>query len=338
MEKIKLGLVGCGKQASKHIVCLKRIPQAEIVLSDVHKDLAQDLAQKEECHLIDYPEDIFSDEEIQAVIICTPTQTHVPLIKKALDSNKHVFCEKPLSDNPEEINELKQWADNSNLIVMIGYVYRFVPVFDECYRIMRSRNIGGESLILGKPLTGFFRLGGRGSHQTWKHQKESGGGAINEMLVHMIDLANWYCGPLQDIEVISNRVLRPKRKINGDIINADAEDYIVIKCTGPCGVEIICQADLVTPAFCQYVEIQGTNGTFRGSIQSDSPSFIYLKEPRGGYDNGRTDFNFGQRNLLDIQMAAFIQCVAQNQVPDRNTIDDSMQLIRVVEQINNQID
>jgi predicted dehydrogenase len=337
MKPIKVGVIGCGKQASKHIAGLKKIPGTEIVLADIQSEFAKAMAAKNGCQYVSKPDDVFDARDVQAVIICTPTQTHVPIIKQALEAGNHVFCEKPLSDRIQEIDELKEMAARTDCIVTVGYVYRHVPAFEEGYRIFRQNRYNGENLLIGEPVNAFFRLGGRGSHQAWKHRKESGGGAINEMLVHMIDLANWYFGPLNNLKVVSNHLYLKERKINGEKVSADAEDYIMVQCKGVDGIEIFCQADLVTPAFSQYLEVQGENGSFRGSIQQDSPSYLFLNESRGGYDAGKTTFSFGQRNLLDYQMLSFILSVLQNEKPEKNTIDDSLQLIRIIDQIKSQI-
>jgi predicted dehydrogenase len=237
----------------------------------------------------------------------------------------------------EEALALQQLDRQSEEIVMLGYVYRFVPVFEEGYKIIHQQQVNGESLVLGKPLSVFFRLGGRGGHQVWKHMKVSGGGAINEMLVHMVDLANWYFGPLTNIEVLSCDLRYPERYINGEKAKVDAEDNIWIRCLGRNNVEIFCQADLITPAFSQFVEIQGENGSFMGSIQSDMPSFVFLKESRGGYNEGKTELRYGRRNVFDIQMMTFIQAVLRNESPDRNTIDDSVMLMSVLGEIRKQV-
>jgi len=337
MNEVKIGLVGCGKQAPKHISGLKKIPGVELVLSDIQADLARDLAAKEGIAWVENMDDIFADPGIVATAICTPTRTHVGLIKNAIEAGKHVFCEKPLSDSIEEARNLQRALAGSDRIVMLGYVYRFVPILVEAHRLFSLQRLNGESLTMGRPLSAFFRLGGRGSHQTWKHQKATGGGAINEMLVHMIDLANWYFGPIEEIEVISHDIRCPERVIQGRKMEADAEDFILIRCIGACGVEIFCQADLITPAFTQYVEIQSENGSFMGSIQADMPSYIFLKEARGGYDAGRTELRFGQRNLFDIQIMTFVQSVLQNRLPDRNTVEDSLQLMWLTEKIRKQV-
>ena len=71
-----------------------------------------------------------------------------------------------------------------------------------------------------------------------------------------IDLANWYFGPIRDIEVISCDLRCPERIIQGEKVKVDAEDYVLVRCFGCDGMEIYCQADLITPAFSQYVEVQ----------------------------------------------------------------------------------
>ncbi|MFB3885568.1 MAG: Gfo/Idh/MocA family protein [Thermodesulfobacteriota bacterium] len=336
MSNIKIGFIGCGKQASKHISSLKSLPGVELVLGDIQKEFAKGLAHKNDTQWAEHPDDILMDKSVKAVVVCTPTQTHASLIKRAIEEGKDVFCEKPLCETVEEATELHRVVTGSNCIFTVGYIYRYVPIFEEGFKLFRERQINGQSLVMGKPLTAFFRLGGRGDHQVWKHQKATGGGAINEMLVHMFDLANWYFGPIQDIDVISNRLRCPERTINGQKVKADAEDFILVRSIGGNGVEIFCQADLITPAFCQYVEIQSENGTFLGSIQEDMPSYIFLKEGRWGYDAGKTELRFGQRNLFDIQMMAFVQSVLAKKTPDRNTIDESLQLMRILEEVSRQ--
>ena len=337
MSKIKIGFIGCGKQAGKHIASLLKIPNVALVLGDIDKSLAKDLAEKNKVSCVDDPNNIFEDDGIMAVVICTPTQTHASLITNALQARTDILCEKPLCDSMEEALALQKIEKQSEQIVLVGYVYRYVPIFEEGHKIIHQQQVNGESLVLGRPLSAFFRLGGRGGHQVWKHQKSSGGGAINEMLVHMIDLANWYFGPLTNMEVISCDLRYPERNVNGKNVVVDAEDHIWMRCSGRNDVEIFCQADLITPAFSQYVEIQGENGSFMGSIQSDMPSFVFLKESRGGYNTGKTELRFGRRNVFDIQMMSFIQAVLRREPSDRNTIDDSLMLMHILGEIRKQV-
>jgi predicted dehydrogenase len=336
MNNMKIGIIGCGKQAEKHIACLKKLRGVEAVLSDIDLEFAQKLAEKTKTSWVRHPDEIMEDPFIRAVVVCTPTQTHVSLIEMAVSSGKDVLCEKPLCEEVEEAVKLQKSIAASNRIVVVGYVYRYVPVFEEGYRIFREQAFGGDSLVMGKPLSALLRLGGRGEHKLWKHQKSMGGGAINEMLVHMVDLANWYFGPLKEIEVISCDLRFPERLIEGKRVSLDAEDYVLLRCVGRDGIQILCQTDLITPAFIQYVEVQTEKGTFMGSIQPDMPSYVFLKEDGGGFSAGKTELKYGRRNVLDIQMLNFVHCILNREMPDRNTVTDSLELVKNMGEIRRQ--
>ncbi len=338
MNNMKIGIIGCGKQAEKHISCLKKLRGLETVLSDIEPEFARRLAEKTHSSWVKGPDEIMADTSIQAVVICTPTQTHVQLIETAVNSGKDVLCEKPLCESIEEVGHLQNSIAQSTQIVVVGYIYRYAPVFEEGHRIFREQAFNGDSLVMGKPLSAFFRLGGRGEHKVWKHQKSTGGGAINEMLVHMVDLANWYFGPLKDIEVLSCDLRSPQRIIDREMVSVDAEDYVLLRCMGTGGIEILFQADLITPAFIQYMEVQTEKGTFMGSIQPDMPSYVFLKEDGGGFAAGKTELKYGRRNVLDIQMLNFVHCILNRETPDRNTIANSLQLTKNMGEIKEQAD
>ncbi len=333
MNKLKIGIIGCGKQAPKHISGLAKLSGVELVLCDNRPEAAERLANESKLPWVPDVRAIFADPDITAVDICTPTSSHRPLIQSALASGKHFFCEKPLCEREEEARLIEQLLVEHQRIGMIGYVYRFAPVFELGQRLFKDVPQTGESLELGRVVTAFFRIGGRGSHQTWKHLKAQGGGAINEMLVHMLDLALWFFGPAREVSILTKGLLRPKRVINGVEETVDAEDQVLVKLHMKSGVEVICQADLLTPAFTQFVEVQGENGTFMGSIQPDMPSFLHLDKGVAGYQAGKTTLNFGPRNLFEAQMAEFVQSVCTQTPPQRCTIQDSLELIKTMEKL-----
>ena len=95
---------------------------------------------------------------------------------------------------------------------------------------------------------------------------------------------------------------------------------------------------MITPAFTQYVEIQGENGSFIGSIQPDMPSYVFLKEDKGGFAAGKTELKYGRRNVLDMQMLYFVHWILRQELPDRNTIQDSLQLLRIMNEIAQKAD
>lgn len=268
MNKVKIGLIGCGKQAPKHISGLRKVPGVELVLADINPEFARDLADREGLKWVPGVEEIFNAPDIQAVDICTPTGSHAGLIRRAVDSDKDFFCEKPLCEGVEEALDIEELTRRKGKAGMVGYIYRFAPALELGRGLMEDVPGTGESTALGCIAAAYFRLGGRGGHQLWKHRKESGGGAINEMLVHMVDLAIWYFGPVSGVDVLACDLIRPSRLINGRIEEADAEDFVLVRLKTASGVPVLCQADLVTPSFMQFAEVQGTNGTFMADRKS----------------------------------------------------------------------
>lgn len=330
-----VAVIGCGKQAEKHADALRRIPEVEVVLVDAVAGLARRLGEQIGVGWADDVGAVFGPG-VDAIDICTPTPTHAELIDRALQSGKHFFCEKPLCENLAEARALSAATRAAGRVGMVGYIYRFAPVF-ELAKSLFPDSTQASSPALGRIAAAQFRLGGRGSHALWKHLRQSGGGAINEMLVHMVDLLVWYQGPVASVEVHACELRRPVRKIQGAEHPVDAEDYVCVQLHMANGAHAMLQADLVTPAFTQLVEIQGDNGTFMGSIQPDMPSFLFLIEAAPGYEAGRTVFDFGPLNLFEAQMADFIRSVRSGAPPSRSTVEDSVVVMEAMEMIKQQV-
>jgi len=333
MKKIKIGIIGCGKQAPKHISGLKKIPGIELVLADIQKDQALFLAEKERLAMVENSDDLFQDPSISAIDICTPTPSHAPLIKKAIACKKDFFCEKPLCENLDDAHEIHAMIQKSGCIGMVGFIYRFAPVFEIGQSIFNEIPSDRLNSPLGKITSAYFRIGGRGSHQLWKHSRKHGGGAINEMMVHMVDLCLWFFGEVEHVSVITNNLLRPTREFQGVQETVDAEDFIMAKFIMKNGVQIFCQADLITPAFTQFVDIQGERGSYFASIKPDMPSYIFCENDTDAYKKGKNNLAQGPINLFEKQMSVFIEAVRSRQQPDRCTIADSLQTMTTINKI-----
>ncbi len=332
-SETQVAVIGCGKQAPKHISGLRSVPGVGIILADACPQFAQALAEKKGLPWVSRVEDVFSDPNIHAVDICTPTPTHLELIMAAIRSGKDFFCEKPLCDSSDDARGLAAEVRQSKSIGMVGYVYRFAPVFELGKQLFHDVPESGISDVLGQIRLAIFRIGGRGSHQLWKHLRATGGGASNEMLVHMLDLAQWYFGPVRRAQLLGKKLLRTSREIQGKLEDVDAEDYILAELQTKSGVTVICQADLLTPAFTQFVEIQGDQGTFMGSIDPAIPSFVFCNKQVDGWKQGRNGLDFGKVNLFEAQMSAFVHAVQTRSEPARGSVDDSVRLLEIMEML-----
>lgn len=328
--EMKIGLIGCGKQAPKHISGLTAADVSEIVVADVDRERADALAANyTDGNVIacDGADALLADPDVAAVSICTPTPSHAPLIRKAIAAGKHYLCEKPLCETAEEADDLARLTREAGLVGMVGYIYRYAPAFEKAKEILGDVDTTGVSPVLGRVTNAFFRIGGRGSHMAWKHQKATGGGAINEMLVHMIDLAQWFFGPAEDFNLDAVRHYWKTREIGGQTVETDAEDWVLASMRSRAGVDMLLQADFITPAFTQYVEIQGENGSFMGSIQNDFPCFVFCVKEAGGYKAGKTALDIKPTNMFEAQMGEFVEAV-RGRTKNRSPVDNSGQILR----------
>jgi predicted dehydrogenase len=328
---MRIGLIGCGKQAPKHIAGWRKAGQTDFIVADRDPALARALAEREQVAWTESPDAVFADAKVTAVDLCTPTPTHAGLVRTAIAAGKDFFCEKPLCETAAEAREIRALAEQGGRIGMVGYIYRFAPAFEQAQRILDQTAGTGMSAALGKLSVATMRIGGRGSAALWKHRRDSGGGAISEMLVHMLDLAIWYFGPIKSVDVMARDLYRPKRVINGVNETADAEDFVIVRCATESGVPVVIEADLLTPAFTQILEVQGDNGTLVGSIQSDWPQFVFVIREAGGFKPGRTDLKIDSGDMFQAQMATFVRAVEQRRQPDRCTLQDSVHVLEALE-------
>jgi predicted dehydrogenase len=329
----KVGIIGCGRQAPKHICGLRAWGDVDIVVTDQALERAEALSHSAHVQIAKNPQELFADSEITAISICTPPASHVELINAAISAGKHFLCEKPLSTDLQESRDLVARLSTSGLVGMVGYIYRFSPAFTLAASILDGVRESGRSRVLGKISNALFRLGGPGSHDVWQHRRESQGGAINEMLVHMLDLALWYFGSVQSAELLCSDIIQPDRLIDGVTVEADAEDFVMARFVSQSGVNFVIEADLTTPIFVQYAEIHGKNGSFMGSIQSEMPTFINCLSASSDFNVGRTDFQFEPQNLFAGQMGLFMDCVVNNKPLPYCSLRESIELLETIQRL-----
>lgn len=326
--KVKIGIVGLGRMGERHINAYSAIEGVEIAgLYDADKALMEQVSRQYRIPCFNSLEHLI-ESDIDALNVCIPTYLHHEAILKALQSGKHVFCEKPLTHKLEYAQEIKRVAEEYGKIVMVGYLNRFHPAFELLKEVL-------DKGIIGIPYYALFRIGGRGGHRAWKHRADKGGGAILDMLTHMLDLALFYFGePAEVTSLFSDTVLK-ERFIDGEKVQVDAEDCVFVRMRTKEGMQIFLQADLITPSFMNTVEVHGDNGSFFGSLMPLFPTIIYCKEPRDIYAQGENVLNLQAANLIEKELRYFVDCVTGSDSP-RDMVEDSMQVLKVIEEVRRQ--
>lgn len=139
-------------------------------------------------------ETLLAHKDIQIVHICSPNDTHYPVVKAALQAGKHIYCDKPLALNAEEADALCALARTTPTVQQMTFNYRFVPA------ILRARQLV-EAGFLGDLFQfriAYLHAGYIDPRRpfSWRTDfSRSGGGAIMDLGAHIIDLTRFLVGP-----------------------------------------------------------------------------------------------------------------------------------------------
>ncbi|MFN2532440.1 MAG: bi-domain-containing oxidoreductase [Pyrinomonadaceae bacterium] len=131
-------------------------------------------------------EDVLADENVNLVVIGTRHGMHASLATEALRRNKHVFVEKPLALNEQELAELINAAADSSGQLWVGFNRRLSPLAQQAKAVFNERTT---------PLSVLYRVNaGRVTKEHWTHDAVEGGGRIKAETCHFIDLLQYWIG------------------------------------------------------------------------------------------------------------------------------------------------
>lgn len=147
--KIQVGVLGVGYWGRKIVEEWSAIPNVKVRavsdLSDKNLEQAKDRYGVEEL-FHDYRE-VLAIPEIKAVNICLPNALHFPACKEALEKGKHVLVEKPMTLTTDEGMQLVELAEEMNLTLSVGHIYRFNNAMAEIRRLVKERFFGRVFLV-----------------------------------------------------------------------------------------------------------------------------------------------------------------------------------------------
>lgn len=194
MKKIKVAVIGCGMIAkTQHIQHYHDNEKAEIkYLVDPMEDRAKALAKQFNVPYTsaDY-KTILEDDEIEAVSICTPNDTHAPIAIACLNAGKHVLCEKPAALTMEQVHEMKAAADRNNRILNIGVVNRYNTGVNKIKQMIENGELGKVYHVYCS-FRAHRAIPGLGGPFTTK--AKAGGGVLIDWGVHFLDLIFYSLG------------------------------------------------------------------------------------------------------------------------------------------------
>ncbi|MGB9184338.1 MAG: Gfo/Idh/MocA family oxidoreductase [Solirubrobacteraceae bacterium] len=139
---MRVALIGLGYWGPNYARVLSEVSDAELVAACDSSPQALEFisARYPGTHAARTPDEIFENDEIDAVIIATPTSTHHGLALAALEAGKHVLCEKPLATTVAECDELILASDRARRILAVGHTF----IFNPAVRQLRDLIVNGE--------------------------------------------------------------------------------------------------------------------------------------------------------------------------------------------------
>lgn len=197
MEKIKVGVIGCGSIAKhRHLPEYAFNELVEIVaVCDIVTERANEFAEKYNANAYTNYEDLLLDPGIEAVSVCTPNYLHAPISIAALHAGKHVLCEKPMATSREEAVKMIEAAHISNKKLMIAHNQRFVPSHQKARVLIENGDVG--------KIYSFRSSFGHGGPEGWSadgkeswffRKQEAFIGAMGDLGVHKTDLLRFLLG------------------------------------------------------------------------------------------------------------------------------------------------
>lgn len=211
---LKLGVIGAGRIGRVHANTLvTRVPSAEVVaIADIYEESAKSAAG--EFHIKDYttdPSELIRSSEIDAVVICSSTDTHCQLIAESAMAGKQIFCEKPISFDLEEIDGALDVVKAEGVKLQIGFNRRFDPNFMRLKQAIESGEIGTPHMLSiisrdpAPPPIAYIKVSG---------------GLFFDMTIHDFDMCRFLLGEVEEIYAVGAVKVDPAIGEAGDIDTA----------------------------------------------------------------------------------------------------------------------
>ena len=331
--KLKGGIIGLGKMGISHAAIVSPHPSVEMVAVCDTSTIVMDVFRKfSRVRLYNDYIKMIENENLDFVVIATPTRFHYTMVKHALEKGINVFCEKPFCMNTHEGMEIKTLADQKGLINQVSYHNQFVGTFIEMKRLLKAGVLGDLVHFTGEAY-GSVITGDKGG--TWRSDPKEGGGCLLDYASHVINL----------IQVLVGKPVKADGTQLKKIFSSAVEDAVYSILTlesGLSGVLMVNWCDDTYRKMSTSLTVQGK----KGKIVCDATEIrIYLNEanPVEKLDKGWTikyitelaipvDFNL-RGEEYSAQIDHFIRCVITKKQSEINSFEQALYTDKVIELI-----
>jgi myo-inositol 2-dehydrogenase/D-chiro-inositol 1-dehydrogenase len=211
MKKVNIAIFGVGRIGKIHLKNLLRFPGVSVVaVADTHFPAEEFKKEFKDVFFTSNPDEVLAMPSVEAVLICTPTSSHAPMIEFALKSGKNIFCEKPVDLSLERTKALVDMANQSSVKLMLGFNRRFDPDFLQARKSIQAGRIGDIQII---------KITSRDPGLPPLDYIKNSGGLFMDMAIHDFDMARYMMG--KEVKEVYSRGLVLVDKQVGEVGDID---------------------------------------------------------------------------------------------------------------------
>ncbi len=193
---MKAAIIGAGRQGNRLAKAIKDSGDEVVAVADIDAEKAKVLAEMYGAARYENWKAAVNDGKVEAVVICTPNDSHAEIAIAALNANKHVLCEKPIARNSDEATKIVEAAKKSKAKFKSGFNHRYHPGVAQAKKILDSGVLGKLMFIRCR----YGTTGREGYEKDWRMNPiVSGGGQLIDQGQHTLDLFRWFGGELVEV-------------------------------------------------------------------------------------------------------------------------------------------
>jgi myo-inositol 2-dehydrogenase / D-chiro-inositol 1-dehydrogenase len=293
---IGMSVIGCGRIGRMHARNLARHGRVRLIsVFDPAEQSARETATELGVRATASVEEIWSDSKVEAVLIASPTDTHVPLIAAAVASGKAVLCEKPIDLDLERARA--GWAAlvGQKPPVMLAFNRRFDPSF----RALRERLHAGEIGRLELAV-----ITSRDPAPPSAAYIKASGGLFRDMTIHDFDMARYLAGDIEEVFAFGSSLVDPEIGQLGDI------DTCTVTLKARSGAQIqINNSRRCSYGYDQRVEVFGSKGMLQAGNQRATAVESWNAERTAARDPLLNFFIERYRQAYDAEVDEFVAAI-----------------------------
>ncbi len=301
---LSLGLIGAGRIGRVHAeTILTRIPDAQIVVvADVNEEAARSCAADFAIPraTVDYHE-ILADPSVEAVLICSATNTHARIITEAAQAGKQIFCEKPIDHNLAAIDSALAAVAEAGVTLQVGFNRRFDPNFARVRALVEAGAVGSPELL---------HVISRDPEPPSPEYAAVSGGIFLDMTIHDFDMARFLMGvDVEEVYAAGSVLVDPRIGEAGDL------DTVLVTLSFAGGaIGSIDNSRRAAYGYDQRVEVFGSAGVARA--ENNFPTNVTVADAAGV--RGDLPFHFFMDRYTDAyvsELRAFVRCLRDGTPP-----------------------